>query len=109
MSQNEPVNLSGEELESAKDENSVLVADFWAEWCQPCKMMEPVMESISEEFGDEAFIGKVNVDEERDAATKYQVSSIPSILFFKDGELVDKTVGAMPEEELKDKIRELID
>lgn len=109
MSENKPVDLSGEDLESAKEENSVVVADFWADWCQPCKMMEPVMESLAEDLGDKAFIGKVNVDEEKDAATKYQVSSIPSILFFKDGELVDKTVGAMPEEDLKEKVNELID
>lgn len=109
MSPNEPVDLSGEELESAKEENPVVIADFWADWCGPCKRMEPIMESLAEKYGDDAFFGKVNVDEERDTASEYQITSIPAILFFKDGEEVDRFIGALPEDELSDKVEEMIE
>ncbi|KXB05720.1 hypothetical protein AKJ50_00025 [candidate division MSBL1 archaeon SCGC-AAA382A13] len=108
MNQKEPADLTGEELESAKEENEVVVADFWAEWCSPCKQMEPIMDSLAEEYGDKAFFAKINVDKEREAASTYQVSSIPSLLFFKDGELVDRTVGAFPQKELGEKIEEIV-
>lgn len=109
MAQNKPVDLTGEELESAKEENSLVVADFWAEWCGPCKTMEPIIESLAEKLGDEVFFGKVNVEEERDAASQYQVSSIPAILFFKEGELIERVVGARSEEDLEEKIKEFIE
>ncbi len=109
MSPNEPVDLTGEELESAKEENSVVIADFWAEWCAPCKTMEPIIESLAEKLGDKVFFGKVNVEEERDAASEYQVSSIPAILFFKEGELKDREIGARSEEDLEEKIKEFIE
>lgn len=109
MESNEPVELTGEKLESAIEENSVVVVDFYADWCAPCKQMEPIMEAVAEEMSDKAFVGKVNVDEEREAATSYQVSSIPAILFFKDGELEERTVGAKTKETLKEKIEDLSD
>ncbi|KXA97127.1 hypothetical protein AKJ39_03685 [candidate division MSBL1 archaeon SCGC-AAA259J03] len=87
--------------------SNIIIYYFWADWCHPCKMMEPVMNSLAEELGDKAFFGKVNVDDEREAATEYQITSIPSVLFFKDGELADKLVGAVPEEDLKEKVEEL--
>lgn len=108
MSSNEPVDLTGEEFESAKEENQLMVVDFWAEWCAPCKMVEPIMESLAEEYGEDVFFGKVNVDEERELAMDHQVSSIPAILFFEDGEAVDRVVGALPEEEFAEKVEELI-
>lgn len=109
MPPKEPVDLTGEELESEKEENSLLVADFWAEWCAPCKTMEPIMDSLAEKLGDEVFFGKVNVEDERDAASQYQVSSIPAILFFKDGEVKDRVIGARAEEDLEEKIKEFIE
>ena len=109
MESDEPVELTGEKLESVIEENSVVVVDFYADWCAPCKQMEPIMESVAEEMSDEAFIGKVNVDEEKESATSYQVSSIPAVLFFKDGELEERTVGAKTKETLKEKIEDLAD
>lgn len=108
MSDNGPKDLSGDELESAKEENSAAVIDFWAEWCGPCKRMEPIMESVAEEYDDRAFFGKVNVDNEREAASEYGVSSIPTIIFFKDGEEADRVVGALPEDQLKEKVEGVI-
>lgn len=108
MTQNEPVDLTGEELESVMGENSVVVVDCWADWCAPCKMVEPIMESLAENYGDQAFFGKLNVDEERETALEYQISSIPTILFFQDGELTDRVIGAVPEEQLEEKVKEII-
>lgn len=109
MPPKEPVELSGDELESAIKENSVVVVDFWAEWCAPCKTIEPIMESLAEKLGEKALFGKINVDEEREIAQEYQISSIPAILFFKNGEVKDRAIGARTEEDLEEKIKEFIE
>ena len=82
------------ELTGKKDE--LVVADFWAEWCGPCKMIGPVIDELSEEFAGRATIGKVNVEEQGDLAVQFGVRNIPTILFIKNGEVVDKQVGAAP-------------
>lgn len=109
MSEKEPVDLTGDELESAKDENSALIVDFWAEWCSACGMMEPVIESLAEEYGDKVFFGKLNVGEDREIAMEYQVSGIPTFILFKDGEAAEKVIGAVSEEELAEKIEGITD
>lgn len=73
----------------------LVVVDFWAAWCGPCRMMEPVLEELSEELGSVIDFCKLNVDGYPDIAMKYGVRNIPTMLFFKDGEIVDKAVGAM--------------
>ncbi|MFP4005339.1 MAG: thioredoxin [Candidatus Hadarchaeia archaeon] len=107
MAENGPVDLSSDELESTIENNSALVLDFWAEWCAPCKTIEPVMEDLAEKHGKEIFFGKVNVEEEKDAARNYGVSSIPNVLFIKDGEVIDRIVGAVPKNEIEKKIEDL--
>lgn len=104
MTNNEPVDLSGEELESAIENESALVVDFWAEWCAPCKTIEPIMEDLAEEY-EEVFFGKVNVENQRETAVDYDVSSIPTILFIKNGEVVDRVIGALPKDEIEEKIK----
>lgn len=109
MPQEKPVDLTGEELESAKEDNSIVIVDFWADWCAPCKIVAPIMESLAEKYGDKAFFGKLNVDDEKETALDYQVSSIPTIIFFKDGEVADRVIGAVPEEQFEEKVKELIE
>lgn len=84
--------------------SGVTLVDFWAPWCGPCRMIAPVIEELAEDFDGKAKIAKVNTDEEQDIAIKYGVRSIPTLLFFKDGELVDQMVGAAGKQVLADKL-----
>ncbi len=88
------------EEEVLKSEKPVLV-DFWAIWCGPCKMIAPVIEEVAEEYSDKIKVGKINVDEEMELAIKYGITSIPTLLLFKGGEVVKKTLGYMSKEEVE--------
>ncbi len=83
-----------------------VVCDFFATWCGPCKMLAPVLESVSAEFADKAVFIKVDVDECSDLASRYGIMSIPYVAIFKDGEMMAKSLGFMPKEELKDFLNE---
>lgn len=86
------------------DTDQVTVVDFWAEWCGPCKAIGPIIEELASEYNGKAKIGKVNVDHNQDISIKYGIRSIPTILFFKNGEVVDKQVGAASKAILQQKI-----
>jgi thioredoxin 1 len=90
-----------------KSDKPVLV-DLWAEWCGPCRMIGPLVEQLHHEYEGKAVIGKVNVDENAEITMKYGVRNIPTVLFFKGGELVDKQVGAVPKNILAAKIDALL-
>ena len=85
-----------------------VVIDFWAEWCGPCRMVGPVVEELANEYKDKAIIGKMDVDENVEVTEEYGVRNIPTILFFKNGNLVDKQIGAASKSLLEEKLKKLL-
>lgn len=83
-----------------------VLVDFWAEWCGPCKMIAPAIEELAKEYAGKIKIGKLDVDQNPKSATEYGVMSIPALIFFKDGKVMDQVVGAMNKPGLKKKIEE---
>ena len=94
-------NFQSEVLES----NTLSVIDFWAEWCGPCRAIGPVIEELSIEYAGKVKIGKINVDVNPNTSVNYGITSIPAILFIKDGKVVDKQIGAVPKSVLDKKIQ----
>lgn len=88
--------LKTEEFVAAVDAAPLAMVDFWASWCGPCKMLSPVIEAIGEQFDGKVLVGKVNVDEEPALAAQFGVMSIPTLLVFQNGRLVNQAVGARP-------------
>ncbi len=95
------------EQEVLKTSGTVLV-DFWAVWCGPCQMIAPIIEELAVEYQGKLKVCKLNTDENPDMSGKYQIMGIPTLLFFKEGKVVDKVVGAAPKNQLKEKIDKLL-
>lgn len=85
--------------------DQLTVVDFWAEWCGPCRAIGPVVEELAKEYEGQVKVGKLNVDNNPDVSVKYGITSIPAILFIKNGEVVDKQIGAVPKSVLDQKIK----
>jgi thioredoxin 1 len=86
----------------------LVMVDFWAVWCGPCRIIAPTVEELAKEYAGRVKVGKLNTDENPDVASKYKIMGIPTIIFFKNGEKVDQIVGAVPKPQLKSKIDALL-
>uniref|UniRef100_A0A7C3VJP8 Thioredoxin n=1 Tax=Archaeoglobus fulgidus TaxID=2234 RepID=A0A7C3VJP8_ARCFL len=96
-----PVKLTSSNFNEIIKNNENVVVDFWAEWCMPCRMIAPVVEELAKEYAGKVVFGKLNTDENPAIASRYGISAIPTLIFFKKGKPVDQIVGAMPKSELK--------
>ena len=92
--------------ESIEGTDGLVMVDFWAAWCGPCRMVAPVIEQLATEYEGKLKVGKLDVDANQRTASRFNIRSIPSILFFKDGQHVDTVVGAVPKPQLERKIQE---
>ena len=109
MSNNKITYLTEETFETeAVQSDKLVVIDFYADWCGPCQMVGPVMESLADKFDGKAKICKINVDEQKKLAITHRVMSIPTILFMKNGEIVERITGALPENAFEQKISSLL-
>ena len=97
--------LTNENYEDVLNSDAPVVVDFWATWCGPCKMVSPVIEDLSNEFEGKTSICKLNVDEMPDIAAQYKIMSIPTVMIFKNGEIIDKAVGVRTKEEYQNMIK----
>ena len=102
------VTITNENFASLKNGNLPLVVDFWATWCGPCRMMAPIVAELAEAYDGKVVIGKCDVEEYEDLAAEYGIRNIPTILFFKGGEVVNKLVGAQQRAKIDEAIQQLL-
>ena len=99
-----PIEVTDDTFESTIADNKLVLVDFWAPWCGPCRMVAPVLDEIAGEHGDKVTIAKVNTDENQVVASKHGIMSIPTMMLFKDGEKIDQIVGALPKPQIMAKL-----
>jgi thioredoxin 1 len=99
-----PIEVTDSNFDEVIKDNVLVVIDCWAAWCAPCRMIGPIIEELAKDYAGKIVFGKLNVDQNRNVPLKHQIMSIPTILVFKDGELVDRVVGAMPRKILESRI-----
>ena len=106
----EPIHVTDAAFEKAVLQNPLpVIVDFWAPWCQPCKMIAPILEKMAVEFDGKVVVAKVNTDENQQWASKYGIMSIPALLFFQNGKVIHQQVGAAPERVLREAITQFLD
>lgn len=99
-----PIELTDADFDENVKKYSLIVVDNWASWCPPCRILGPVIDNLAKKLSGKIVFGKLNVDENKEVASKYEIMSIPTLLVFKNGKLIDRMVGAMPESLLEKKL-----
>ena len=102
------VQITNESFESLKNGQQPLVVDFWATWCGPCRMISPIISELAKEYDGKITVGKCDVEENEDLAADFGIRNIPTIIFMKEGEIVDKVVGAVAKGTLEEKFKALL-
>lgn len=100
--------INDENYESVVAEGKPMMLDFWATWCGPCKKIGPDIEALAEQYEGQVIVGKVNVEEADDLATKFKIRNVPTVLYIKNGEVVDKIVGATTKDKFEEKLKALL-
>ena len=100
-----PIEVTDASFDGSVRKYPLIVIDTWAPWCPPCRMLTPIIESLAKKLSGKIVFGKLNVDENKEIALKYEVMSVPTLLIFKDGKLIERLVGAMPEPILEKKLK----
>ncbi|MCK4497131.1 MAG: thioredoxin [Candidatus Aenigmarchaeota archaeon] len=101
-----PIDLQGENFDETVKKYPLILVDFWSEWCPPCTIIAPILEELAKELSGKVIFGKLNVDNNRETAMKFGIMSIPTLLVFKKEKLVDQITGAVPKEQILEKIKE---
>lgn len=102
------VKVTNENFESLKNGELPLVVDFWATWCGPCRMVSPIMTELAEKYDGKIVVGKCDVEEADDVAAEFRIRNIPTVVFMKNGEVVDKMVGAASKDKFEEKFQALL-
>ena len=105
---NKPVEVTDKTFDETIRNNQLVVVDCWAPWCGPCQMVAPIIEELAKQYAGKVLFGKLNVDENPLIAMRYGIMGIPTLLFFKNGELVDRIIGAIPKQMLEQKIKSFL-
>ena len=100
--------INDENYEAVVAEDKPMMLDFWATWCGPCKKIGPAIEALAQEYEGPVIVGKVNVEEADDLATKFKIRNVPTVLYIKNGEVVDKIVGATTKDKFEEKLKALL-
>lgn len=103
--QSKPVELTESNFSTEINKNRLVLVDFWAPWCGPCKMISPIIEQLASQYSGKVVFGKVNVDNDQRIAQRYSVQGIPTLLIFKNGQAIDRLVGAVPKAYIESKIQ----
>ncbi|MBO4657007.1 MAG: thioredoxin [Bacteroidales bacterium] len=102
------LNITDSNFDAVLAEGLPVMVDFWAPWCGPCRRVSPIVEELAAEYAGKVRICKCNVDDNDGIPMKYSIRNIPTLLFFKNGELVDRLVGAVPKQDIEDKLKSLL-
>jgi thioredoxin 1 len=103
-----PVEITDSNFESNVKQYTSLIVDCWAPWCGPCRMVAPTVEALAKDYRGKVAFGKLNTDENMGISTKFGIMSIPTLLFFKNGQLIDKMIGAVPRQQIEERMKKIL-